>query len=180
MPIEILAISGSLRGGSKNTVLLEAMARLAGAETRVTMYGGLGRLPLFNPDLDDLDNGVAPDEVLAFRAQLAACQGVLICSPEYAHGVAGAMKNALDWLVGSGELVAKPTLVLNASPTSFHAHNALLETLRTMDCKVLDRTMPPPPLGGKSITIESLVDHPERAGFLSAALVALTQSISEQ
>lgn len=180
MSIEVLAISGSLRGGSKNTVLLEAMARLGPAGARVTMFEGLGRLPLFNPDLDDLDNGVAPPEVLAFRAQLTASQGVLICSPEYAHGVAGAMKNALDWLVGSGELVAKSTLVLNASPTSFHAHNALLETLRTMDCKVLERTMPQPPLGGKSITVEALLDHPQRSAFLTEALSALIQSISEQ
>lgn len=176
-PINLLAISGSLRTGSKNHVLLQTMARLVPAGTQVSMYDGLGQLPLFNPDLDDLDGGTAPAPVLALRQRLTASQGLLVCSPEYAHGVAGATKNALDWLVGSGELMSKPVLVLNASPTSFHAHHALLETLRTMDALVLDRTLPPPPLGGSTATIESLLEVPERAAFFSGALRALLQAI---
>jgi chromate reductase, NAD(P)H dehydrogenase (quinone) len=34
--------------------------------------------------------------------------------PEYAGGMAGALKNALDWLVGTGELYRKPVAVLSA------------------------------------------------------------------
>ncbi len=181
--VDVLAISGSLRVGSKNTVVLEALARLAGAGAsagcvRVALFGGLGQLPLFNPDLDELDRGVAPLPVQAFRQDLAASRAVAICSPEYAHGVAGAMKNALDWLVGSGELVGKPVLVLNASPTSFHAHRALVETLRTMDARVLERTLPPPPLGGASATVAALLELPERAAFLAETLEALAALIA--
>jgi len=195
MSTRILAISGSLRAGSKNTVLLEAMARLAAApaaapgldsglasgsghRAEVVMYECLGELPLFNPDLDDLDGGNAPPQVLELRRRLAASRGLLLCSPEYAHGVAGAMKNALDWLVGSGELMSKPVLVMNASPTSFHAHRALLETLRTMDAVVLERTLPPPPLGGSTVTIESLLEAPERIAFFTSALDELLAAIA--
>ena len=76
--------------------------------------------------------GGAPAPVLAFRQALRAADGLMICSPEYAHGVSGVMKNALDWLVGSGELEGKPILLLNASPRSAFAHPALLETVRVM------------------------------------------------
>ena len=64
-------------------------------------------------------------------------EAVLICSPEYAHGVSGTLKNALDWLVGSGELVGKPVAVLNLSPRATHAHASLIETLRTMAAVVV-------------------------------------------
>jgi chromate reductase, NAD(P)H dehydrogenase (quinone) len=140
----LLAISGSLRAGSKNTSILRAVAALASPPNHVELWLGVGGLPLFNPDLDDLDQGSAPEPVLELRRALRACDGVILCTPEYAHGVAGAMKNALDWLVGSGELVAKPVLVINLSSRSTHAHAALLETLRTMDARVADVTLAHP------------------------------------
>lgn len=182
MTTTLLAISGSLRRGSKNVSVLEALAQIAhaseeataapspGAAARVSFDELLGQLPLFNPDLDDLDGGIAPELVLAFRKSVAAHDGIIISSPEYAHGVAGAMKNALDWIVGSGELSQKAVLVVNASPTSFHAHRALLETLRTMDARVYERTLPPPPLGGSSVSAAQLLADPARRAFFSEAL----------
>lgn len=212
----LLAISGSLRRGSKNASVLEALAQIAHqsagpaapasapaatpasipastpastpasgttwppaahpAAVRVTFDELLGQLPLFNPDLDDLDAGAAPAPVLAFRASLAAHDGVILCSPEYAHGVAGAMKNALDWVVGSGELSQKEVLVVNASPTSFHAHRALVETLRTMDARVHERTLPPPPLGGSSVSAAQLLADPARHAFFAEALAELVRA----
>lgn len=214
MVTTLLAISGSLRRGSKNASVLEALAQIAhrgagpagtasaataafapaaapgsvpvpgttsppaahAGAARVTFDELLGQLPLFNPDLDDLDAGVAPAPVLAFRASLAAHHGVIICSPEYAHGVAGAMKNALDWVVGSGELSQKAVLVVNASPTSFHAHRALVETLRTMDARVHERTLPPPPLGGSSVSAAQLLAEPARHAFFAEALAELVSA----
>lgn len=173
MTTTLLAISGSLRRGSKNASVLQALAHLAQTSApavSVTFDGWLGQLPLFNPDLDDLDAGVAPAPVLAFRELLAAHDAIIISSPEYAHGVAGAMKNALDWVVGSGELSQKAVLVVNASPSSFHAHRALLETLRTMDARVFERTLPPPPLGGSSVSAEQLLAEPARLAFFREAL----------
>lgn len=107
----ILAISGSLRAHSTNTTLLVAAARLAPPGVQIDLYKAFGDLPLFNPDL----NGKEPEAVRKFQAALAAADGILICSPEYAHGVSGAMKNGLDWLVSDVNLVGKSVALINAS-----------------------------------------------------------------
>ena len=140
---KILAISGSLRARSTNTTILLAAARLAPANVQIDLYAELGSLPLFNPDLD----GKEPEAVRNFQAALAAADGILICSPEYAHGVSGAMKNALDWLVSDVNLVGKSVALINASPRATYAQDALLETLRTMSWNVVvdaSRTVPVP------------------------------------
>src|SRR5437764_1175741 len=99
--VRILAISGSLRAVSSNTALLRAAAALAPEGVEVELYGGLGDLPHFNPDLDDPDHkDREPAAVTDLRARVRSADGLLIAAPEYAHGVPGAMKNALDWLVG--------------------------------------------------------------------------------
>lgn len=136
--MKIFALSGSLRAQSSNAALLRAAAAAAPAGVTFDLYAELGTLPLFNPDLDD-EGMVAPAAVASLRARLVAADAVMICSPEYAHGMPGALKNALDWLVSVGELVGKPTLVINASPTSGeHAQAQLVEVLRTMSWRVLD------------------------------------------
>src|SRR5438105_3467377 len=115
--MRILTISGSLRSASSNTTLLRAAAALAPEGVEIILYDGLGDLPHFNPDLEEANL----PSVMDFRARLRAADGVLISSPEYAHGVPGVMKNALDWVVGSGEFVDKPVALLNASPRSTYA-----------------------------------------------------------
>src|SRR5690348_328025 len=99
--LQILAISGSLRKASSNTALLRAAAALAPVDVKISLCKSLGDLPHFNPDLE----GVEPASVLEFRSQLLEADGVLIASPEYMHGITGVMKNALDWIAGSGEFV---------------------------------------------------------------------------
>ena len=94
--VTLLAVSGSLRAASANTALLRAAERLAPEGVELVLYGGLATLPHFNPDLDDLDAGTAPPPVMDLRSRLDASDGVLISSPEYAHGVPGALKNAID------------------------------------------------------------------------------------
>ena len=98
----MLAISGSLRRDSSNSALVAAVARLAPDTVDVSTYGELEALPPFNPDRDGDD---APAEVARFRAALQRCDAVLISRPEYAHGVPGVLKNALDWVVGTGEFI---------------------------------------------------------------------------
>src|SRR6476661_3037252 len=116
--LRILAISGSLRAVSSNTALLRAAVRLAPPGVEIDLYGGLGDLPHFNPDLE----GHEPPAVIDFIARVRAADGLLISSPEYAHGVPGAMKNALDWLVSDGLLVGKRVVLVNATPPSQYAH----------------------------------------------------------
>ncbi|BDM82297.1 NADPH-dependent FMN reductase [Acaryochloris marina] len=128
----ILAISGSLRLQSSNTRLVHAIAGLAPPGIKVKIYNGIAQLPHFNPELEgDLDL-VAVKE---WRTQLQAADGVLFCTPEYAHGVPGTLKNALDWIVSSGEFMDKPTAVISASPSpdgGDKANASLVQTLRVM------------------------------------------------
>ena len=131
--MRILAISGSLRAESSNRSALLAAAWLAPLGVEIILYDGLSRLPHFNPDLDSEDP-LAP--VADWRAQLRASDGVLISCPEYAHGVPGSLKNALDWVVGTGEFVSKPVALINTSPRAFHAQASLRETLTTMSAQV--------------------------------------------
>ena len=100
------------------------------------LYDGLGALPHFNPDLDD-GSVPLPAAVADLRSRLRAADAVLISTPEYAHGVPGTLKNALDWLVGDGELVGKPVVLVNATARSTYAQESLTETLTVMSWKVL-------------------------------------------
>jgi NAD(P)H-dependent FMN reductase len=134
----IVAICGSLRAGSSNAALLQAAASVAPEGVRFVSYGGMNELPHFNPDLDG-EGSTPPEPVRQLRELLIGADAILISSPEYAHGVPGAFKNMLDWLVSTGELVGKPVALLNAAPAGGeHAQNAILETLRTMNWNVVD------------------------------------------
>jgi NAD(P)H-dependent FMN reductase len=96
--VYFLAISGSLRAASTNTAALEALARLAPADVEIALYRSLAALPHFNPDDDE---ETPPPAVVSLRALVGASAGLIVAMPEYAHGVTGVLKNALDWLVAS-------------------------------------------------------------------------------
>ena len=132
--MKILAISGSLRTGSSNTAVLRAAARLAPAGVDIALFDGIADLPFFNPDLD---GDQIPGPVTAFRALVGEADGILISSPEYARGVAGVLKNALDWLVASFEFPNKPVALINTSPRATHALAALTLTLETMSAQLV-------------------------------------------
>ena len=99
-------------------------------------YGvdGIGNLPHFNPELD---KEPVPPAVADFRSKLNSSAGVVISTPEYAHGVPGALKNALDWLVASGELYEKPVALFSPSPYARFAHASLIETLTVMMARLI-------------------------------------------
>jgi NAD(P)H-dependent FMN reductase len=174
--IRILAISGSLRTRSTNTTLLLAAARIVPPNAQIELYTGIGSLPLFNPDLD----GKEPEAVRRFQTALAAADGILICSPEYAHGVSGAMKNALDWLVSDVNLVGKSVALINASPRSNYAQEALLETLRTMSWNVVaeaSRTVPVPRPG---LTVDEILGDEILRAELDRAINAFVEAIRNE
>src|ERR1700692_2434287 len=98
--MRVVAVSGSLRSKSTNAALLRAAARVAPAGMEVVMYEGVGQLPHLNPDLD-VEGIYASPAVTAWRGLLASAGGLVISSPEYANGVPGSLKNALDWIVSS-------------------------------------------------------------------------------
>lgn len=167
--MKILAISGSLRAASLNSALLRAVARLAPAGISVVLYRGLGDLPLFNPDIEASD----PAPVASLRGQILSADALLIASPEYAHGVAGAMKNALDWMVGCEVFVHKPVALLNASPRAMHAQAALRETLTVMSARIIEDASITVPIIGSNLGEEGIVTHPDISASLRAALIAL-------
>lgn len=129
-PLKILAISGSTRAHSSNHQLIGIIA--AGNAEAIDMihYTGLCQLPHFNPDLD---NETPPPTVIAFRDQLRAADGVLICTPEYAMGVPGTLKNALDWTVSSMGFSKKPVALITASSAGEQAHASLIKTLLVIE-----------------------------------------------
>jgi chromate reductase len=135
--MRILAISGSLQAQSSNTALLGVATEVAPADVDVSVFGGVASLPHFNPDLDREPPLPA---VAALRLEVQRADAVLIATPEYAHAMPGALKDALDWLVGSGELYGKRVAVLSASPRPDGAergrHN-LEETLRAQGAQVV-------------------------------------------
>jgi chromate reductase len=174
--VRVLAISGSLRGGSSNTILLRAAAGLAPRGLSVTLYEGLADLPHFNPDLDD--EAEAPRRVRELRDALRAADGLVICSPEYAHGVPGSLKNALDWVVGSGELSGKPVALINASPRATHAQESLREIIATMDARIVPGTSVTVPIQGRKLDVSGIVADPALSSALSSALEALASAIA--
>jgi NAD(P)H-dependent FMN reductase len=174
--MRILGISGSLREGSSNTALLLAAARLAAPELQLTIWSGLGELPHFNPDLD-AEGSDPPAPVAALRAQISAAAGVIVSCPEYAHGLPGSLKNALDWLVSYPDFAGKPVLLWNASAAGGeYAQASLLEVLKTMSARVLiDDSLLAPFLRRKLAPGVELDEGAARA--VKASLAALRAAI---
>ncbi|HEY9008532.1 MAG TPA: NAD(P)H-dependent oxidoreductase [Ohtaekwangia sp.] len=131
-PKRIFAISGSLRAQSSTQYIIQVFRKFVPDAYEFIVYDGLASLPHFN-------DAEAPDtSVLSLRKLLAEADGVLICTPEYAFGVPGSLKNALDWTVSSGELVNKPTALITAATSGEHAHASLLLTLSALSATIAD------------------------------------------
>lgn len=174
----LLAISGSLRARSSNTEVLRALTLLAPPHLTVRHYEGLATLPAFNPDLDE-EGMTSPAAVRCLRKETTEADAIVICSPEYAHGVPGSLKNALDWLVSVPEMVRKPVALLNASPRSMHAQTSLAETLRTMTMHLVGESPFAVPLAKRTMTANEIASDPELARPLRECLDALYLSITQ-
>ena len=175
--MKILAISGSLRTGSSNAALLGAMSAVAPKGVDIVLYDGLASLPAFTPDLDEVGT---PRPVVKFREQLGAAAGVLISSPEYAHGVPGSLKNALDWVVGSGELVGKPVALINASSRSVYAQAQLSETLTTMNWNLIKDASITVLLPSRHLEPAAIAADPELGAALRGAIAAFIRAIEKK
>jgi chromate reductase, NAD(P)H dehydrogenase (quinone) len=176
--MRLLALSGSLRRASTNTAALEALARLAPEGVKVLVYRELAELPPFNPD-DDLEDRPKPEPFEKLRALIGASDALIIAAPEYAHGVPGALKNALDWLVASETFAGKPVGLVNTSPRAFHAQASLRETLATMAARIVPEAFAQLPLGAKLVTADEILADPANARRLKEALEALIRARQE-
>ena len=175
-PLRLLAISGSLRRASINTAALEALARLAPEGVKALVYRDLGVMPPFKPD-DDVEGKPKPEPVEALRALIGASDALIIAAPEYAHGIPGVLKNALDWLVASEDFAGKPTVLINTSPRAFHAQASLREILSTMAARLIPEAFASISLIGKAATADDILADPVCVRRLTESLDALIAAI---
>ena len=124
--INLLGISGSLRTESTNTIILRAVESLLPENVSFQIFQGLDQIPHFVPGVED------PHAVLKFKTALRQADGIIICTPEYAFGVPGSLKNALDWTVATGEFNEKPVSAISASPLNTGGDKALASLLLTL------------------------------------------------
>ena len=129
----LLGISGSIRRGSSNTAILEALRRRLAQNGKgdLTVFA-LDDIPPYN---GDLDGEAPPAPVQAFKQAIRECDGLVVCSPEYNAGMSGVLKNAIDWAsrpAFNSPLKGVPVLLMSSSPSptgGVRAQSQLRETL---------------------------------------------------
>lgn len=169
--MRIVGVCGSLQAASSNLTLLrragELAAEIASHGVVFELFDGVRDLPLFDPDIER--DGDAPASVNAWRATLAGADALLVASPEYGHSLPGALKNAIDWVIGSGELEGKVVGVTAAVVHEARGRrglDALLGTLAAVSARIV---------GGRGIVIGAEFDDELRmllAGIVEAASTA--------
>jgi chromate reductase, NAD(P)H dehydrogenase (quinone) len=166
--MRILALAGSLRAASINVAACQAAAVLAPPGCEVVSHP-LGELPLFNPDLE----AGMPPPVQRLRTTVGEADALWIASPEYAHGISGVLKNALDWLVSDERFPGTPVALINTSPRARHAWEAAAETLATMSARLVPAACITLPLLGRHASCASILAEPALCHDIEAALAAL-------
>jgi chromate reductase, NAD(P)H dehydrogenase (quinone) len=135
--VKILAVSGSLQSSSTNAALLDVARSRVPEDMEIVVFNELAHIAPFNPEIK------VPVAVERLRTLVQLSDGVLFATPEYAHGLPGVLKNALDWMVGTGELYGKPVVIVSAEPSAdrgVHARADLERTLRAQGAEVLSST----------------------------------------
>lgn len=180
--IKILAISGSLRKTSSNTAMLRAAIALAPrirSDVEITLYPpeSLEAIPHFNPDRETA--GDIPEPVMNFRHALAEADGILISSPEYVGGVAGALKNAFDWMIGSFglDIYQKPFALLNISTRATKSYEDWKVITRTMGGIIIDSASQHIPLPSHTITVEAILKNLKLANSMGKVIEEFAAAI---
>jgi NAD(P)H-dependent FMN reductase len=125
--MRVLTICGSWQRGSANLALLDVVtARLHATGASVDSFDAVRDVRAF--DAADADD---PGAVVAgLRAQIEQADAVVIAAPEYAGALSGSMKNALDWMVGSGSLHDRTVGIASAGTTGgWFARRDIAQTL---------------------------------------------------
>lgn len=128
----VLAICGSTRKSSSNLNLIREIGDLAGEKFHFRIYDCLMEIAPFDPEKID----AVPDSVIHFSEAVRTADGVLICTPEYAGGAPGVLKNALDWSVSLMSFSKRPVALITASLAGKFTHQSLLGTLLTIDARL--------------------------------------------
>jgi NAD(P)H-dependent FMN reductase len=150
--------------------LLRVAAVVAPPGIEIALYEGLADLPHFNPDLD---GDSVPPAVAALRRCVNEADAIVFSVPEYAHGLPGSLKNALDWLVGGTEFMNKRVALFNASSRGTYAQGQLTETLTVMTGRLDAEACLTFELSGKPQSPEQIAADPAISSALRRALTAL-------
>ncbi len=187
MTLRILALSGSLRPSSSNSALLRAAAAKAPEGVTFDFYEGLGTLPPFDPSLElDPVEYQAPAAVVDLRDRIAAADALLICTPEYAFGMPGVLKNALDWTVSMSVLEGKPVAAWAASPMGngpfgiggSRAHQGLVWVLTALGTRYVEEAALILPLIRTKMDAGGFITDPATDKAVDDSLFALLQAVT--
>jgi chromate reductase, NAD(P)H dehydrogenase (quinone) len=137
MKKKIIALCGSNKKLSLQGNYIKAFVLLSKDIFDIEVYNELDQIPHFNPDLD---NDTPPEKIIHFRNALKSADGILICTPEYAMGIPGTLKNAMDWTVSSCEFSHKPTALITASSMGEKGHTALMDVLKIIEANITNET----------------------------------------
>jgi chromate reductase len=180
-PCKILLVSGSLRAGSTNSAVLRTAHSLPLDGVVTSLCSGMDRLPHFNPD-DDREGQPVQADVAALRAQIQAGDALLICTPEYAGALPGALKNLLEWTVGDAGTHAKPVGWINASgpaaPTGgADAHESLRKVLGYVGADVVESACVRIPLTRSAVTASGTIEDADVQRQIADVLLVLAEHV---
>jgi NAD(P)H-dependent FMN reductase len=180
----ILLISGSLREGSTNSAALRTAQAVAPAGVTTVIYTGMGSLPHFNPDEDREGEPVHP-AVAELRSHVAEADAIVICTPEYAGALPGALKNLLEWTVGDGGTYGKPIAWINvsgpAAPTGgADAHDSLRKVLGYVHADIVDAACTRLPLTRDAVGDDGAISDSIAREQIAAMLRILISELSHR
>jgi NAD(P)H-dependent FMN reductase len=174
--LSLYALCGSQRSASTSRRLLEALRDASPAGIAIEICDLIGQLPIFNPD-NEGDRTPAIVERLAEK--IRAADGLIVSCPEYAHGIPGGFKNALDWLVSRDEVPGKPLMIAHASHRGELVLDQLTEVLKTMSLEIVTEAFLRVPIAGKSDEAQAAaLDEAHLKGLLQASLERFAQAIA--
>lgn len=179
--VSVLLISGSVRRGSTNLAVLRTAVAEAPPGVVGVQFDGLGELPHFNPD-DDAEGAALAPAVARLRRAVGDADALLICTPEYAGALPGALKNLLEWTIGDGGTYDKPVAWINAAgpaaPTGgADAHASLDTVLRYAGADVVEAACRRVPVTRDSVGADGTILDTEARTAIGAAMGELVTHV---
>lgn len=177
-PISLYALCGSQRRASSSRRLLEALQLACPEGVSIAICDAIGSLPIFNPDHE---GERTPAVVGTFAAEIHKADGLIVSCPEYAHGIPGGFKNALDWLVSRDEVPFKPLMFAHASHRGDLVLAQLTDVLQTMSLHIVPEAFLRLPIAGKSDEAQAaMLGEARESGLLAAALSRFAEAIASR
>jgi NAD(P)H-dependent FMN reductase len=181
---KVLALVGSLRAASINRQIAELAAEVAPDGVAVTIFEGLGDLPFYNEEIDDVMNAEAPvlAPVAALRGAAADADAALVVTPEYNGSYPAVVKNAIDWLsrpFGDSALKGKPLAVIGGSFGQYGgvwAHDDTRKSFGIVGARVVDAIKLSVPF--KTLNGEHPREHAEVSANVRDAVGKLAAEVS--